>query len=105
MTPFIYFKFEKNLKNENIFFRNHLVNLCNNETDFGIKVESCNFFATSHGKNACDGIGAAGKRKARTASLQGAHITSAEQMYKYLKENDSSIRYKYYIFRSLSTLA
>ena len=31
-------------------------NLCNHEADFGIAAE-WNFFATSHGKNPCDGIG------------------------------------------------
>ena len=38
--------------------------MCCHEKDFGIKVGTYNFFATSHGKNSCDGIGGTFKRTA-----------------------------------------
>jgi hypothetical protein len=41
---------------------------CHNE-DFGVPAE-CHFFVTSHGKNACDGIGGTLKRLAAKISLQ-----------------------------------
>jgi len=44
-------------------------NLCYHEQDFGIKVE-WNFFATSHGKSAGDGIGGTVNREAAKKSLQ-----------------------------------
>lgn len=48
-------------------------NLCMHVNDFGLAAE-WNFFATSHGKNVCDGIGGTIKRLATRSSLQ--HITS-----------------------------
>ena len=36
--------------------KNNFINLCCHKDDFGLDVE-WNFFATSHGKSACDGIG------------------------------------------------
>ena len=74
------------------FFRNHFINLCHHEEDFGIKIMSYNFFATSHGKSVCDGIGALAKRTARKASLKGVTILTSEQMYNYLNDNVAGIR-------------
>ena len=45
------------------------MNLCKHYEDFGIDAE-WNFFATSHGKNACDGIGGLVKRSLSKTSLQ-----------------------------------
>ena len=45
------------------------LNLCNHESDFGMPAE-WHFFATSHGKGPCDGIGGTVKRLATRASLQ-----------------------------------
>ena len=47
----------------------HFINLCHLKTDFGI---SCtwNFFATSHSKSPCDGIGGTIKHLTVRASLQ-----------------------------------
>ena len=39
----------------------HFLNLCLGFTDFGLKTEWF-FFATSHGKSPCDGIGGTVKR-------------------------------------------
>ena len=49
--------------------RYNFINLLHHKADFGIDAE-WNFFATSHGKNACDGIGGTLKRSATKASLQ-----------------------------------
>ena len=48
--------------------KKHLINLCHHEDDFGLAAE-WNFFATSQGKSACDGIGGTVKRLV-LASLQ-----------------------------------
>ena len=45
------------------------MNLLNHKKDFGIEAE-WHFFAISHGKGACDGIGGCIKRNAYRASLQ-----------------------------------
>ena len=48
------------------------------------------FFASCHGKSACDGIGGTLKRLARLASLQrhsNNHITSPEQLFNWAREN------------------
>ena len=48
----------------------HFMNLCKHSEDFNIMVAGWNFFATSHGKGACDGIGGSVKRLARLESLR-----------------------------------
>ena len=47
----------------------NFVNLCLHEQDFDITAE-WHFFATSHGKGPCDGLGGTVKRLAARASLQ-----------------------------------
>jgi hypothetical protein len=47
----------------------NFINLCHHKEDFGIEAE-WNFFATSHGKGPCDGVGGTVKRLAAKASLQ-----------------------------------
>lgn len=61
----------------------NFINLALHEKDFEIKAE-WNFFATSHGKGACDGIGGSVKRQAKRASLQRVntnHITTAQHLF------------------------
>jgi hypothetical protein len=69
--------------------KSNFLNLCYHQEDFGIKAE-WNFFATSHGKNACDGIGGVVKRSTAKASLQ-RHITNQiltpKDMYNYCKND------------------
>ena len=43
--------------------RKNFINLCNHQNDFGVPAE-WHFFATSHGKGPCDGIGGTVKRLA-----------------------------------------
>ena len=47
----------------------NMLNLCLHKDDFGL-MASWAFFATSHGKSACDGIGGTIKRLTARASLQ-----------------------------------
>ena len=49
-----------------------------------------NFFATSHGKSPCDGIGGTVKRLTTKASLQSPvdhQILNASDMYKFCNDN------------------
>ena len=47
----------------------NFMNLCHHSVDFGFEAE-WHFFATSHGKGPCDGVGGLLKRMATKASLQ-----------------------------------
>ena len=61
----------------------NFINLCFHEKDFGVKAE-WNFFATSHGKSPCDGVGGTVKRLVARASLQATtsdHILTPLEMY------------------------
>ena len=49
--------------------RKNFLNLCHHKADFGVDAE-WHFFATSHGKGPCDGLGGTVKRLAARASLQ-----------------------------------
>ena len=60
-------------------FKN-FINLCHHELDHGIKAE-WHFFASSHGKSPCDGIGGTTKRLVARASLQ------ATETYQILSPN------------------
>ena len=62
-------------------------NLLFHEKDFGVPAE-WHFYATAHGKGACDGIGANIKRGARRASLQVSsrnHILTPEDLFNWAK--------------------
>jgi hypothetical protein len=63
--------------------RFNFLNLCQHESDFGIKA-TWHFFATGHGKSPCDGIGGTVKRIITKTSLQrpsNNQILTPEQMY------------------------
>ena len=71
----------------------NFLNLCYHEEDFGVKAE-WHFFATSHGKSPCDGIGGTIKRLVARASLQattGNHILNAKELFSWAKANISGI--------------
>jgi hypothetical protein len=71
----------------------NFLNLCYHEKDFGVKAE-WHFFATSHGKSPCDGIGGTIKRLVARASLQattGNYILNAKQLFSWAKANISGI--------------
>lgn len=71
-------------------FKN-LFNTSQFSNDFGLQAE-WHFFATSHGKGPCDGIGGQFKRHARLASLKRPNdpIDTAFKLYKYALENTDS---------------
>lgn len=72
----------------------NFVNLYHHKDDFEIDAE-WNFFATSHGKNACDGIGGTLKRSVARASLQRPYdkqILTPQDFYNYCQESITSIK-------------
>lgn len=75
--------------------KKNFVNTCQHENDFGIIAE-WNFFATSHGKNSCDGIGGTTKREVTRASMQRPYnnqILTPQDMFKYCSEKITGIKY------------
>ncbi|MES9880157.1 MAG: hypothetical protein ABW185_04670 [Sedimenticola sp.] len=73
-------------------------NLCNltyHLDDFGLHAE-WHFFATSHGKNACDGVGGTVKREAAKASLQATlvgHILTPKDLYDWAQAHISKVKF------------
>lgn len=67
--------------------RKNFVNIAHHNFDFGCDAE-WHFFATSHGKGPCDGVGGALKRAAAHASLQRPldnQIVNARDLYLFAK--------------------
>ena len=87
--------------------RKNFTNLIHHENDFGIKAE-WHFFATSHGKNACDGVGGTIKCLAARASLQRAvsdQILTPKQLFEFTtKEIDGGSAF-YIDTNSVDTIA
>jgi hypothetical protein len=72
----------------------NFINLYYHHQDFGIYAE-WHFFATSHGKNACDGIGGTLKRSAARASLQRSfdqQILTPMDFFNYCQESIPSVK-------------
>lgn len=79
-------------KNKKNFYQ-----LCQYKTTHGFDSE-WNFFATSHGKGPCDGIGGAFKRNATKASLQRPYtdqITTAKQLFDWAIKSESNIIFRF----------
>ena len=75
----------------------NFINLCHHKDDFNLEFV-WNFFATSHGKSACDGIGGTVKRLVAKASLQHqtcGQIVHAEEMFKFYKTEIKGIEFIY----------
>lgn len=75
----------------------NFINLCHHEADFKMKAE-WHFFATSHGKGPCDGLGGTIKRLAAKASLQRPYndqIMTPRQLFDFGKENIEGIFFLY----------
>lgn len=75
-------------------FKN-FANLCHHKDDFGLKAE-WHFFATSHGKSACDGIGGTVKRLAVRASLQrptDKQILTSQSLYDFCVQDIKGIKF------------
>lgn len=79
-------------KNKKNFFQ-----LCQYKATHGFDVE-WHFFATSHGKGPCDGIGGAFKRNAAKASLQRPYnnqIVNARDLFTWATSTDSAIAFRF----------
>lgn len=77
--------------------RKNFLNLCLHKSDFDVEAE-WHFFATSHGKSACDGLGGTVKRLAARASLQrpyNEHILTPEDLFKFAVDNIANIDFEY----------
>ena len=75
----------------------NFVNLCYHKEDFGVQAE-WHFYATSHGKGPCDGIGGTVKCLAARASLQRAYhsqIMTPCQLLDLAVENIEKVHFKY----------
>ena len=75
----------------------HFLNLCYHQEDFGVGCQ-WNFFATSHGKSPCDGVGGTVKRAAAKASLQRPmeeQILSAKTLFDYCDQELLGIDFFY----------
>ena len=71
----------------------NFTNACFHKADFDVDCE-CHFFATSHGKNMCDGVAGTLKRLATKASLQreaSNHITTPQGFLTFCKENVKNV--------------
>ena len=74
--------------------RFNFANLCFHKADFGVDAE-WNFFATSHGKGACDGLGGTIKRSAARASLQRPvenQILTPRDLFQFCHDSITSIK-------------
>lgn len=77
--------------------KKNFLNLCLHKTDFEVEAE-WEFFATSHGKSACDGLGGTVKRLAAKASLQRPYdqqILTPKELYEFALENIKNIDFEY----------
>jgi len=74
-----------------IYCRFNMINLAYHQQDYGISA-SWHFFATSHGKNACDGIGGTVKRLLSKAALQGILLNDAETIFGHCSEHIAGIK-------------
>lgn len=75
----------------------NFINLLHYKTDFNVDTE-WHFFATSHGKGACDGIGGTVKRLASRTSLQRPHgkqITTPYELYQWAAQYFDNIVFEF----------
>ena len=77
--------------------RKNFINLCHHEEDFGVHAE-WHFFATSHGKGPCDGLGGTIKRLAARASLQRPYaqqIMTPRQLFEWATDSITAVYFEY----------
>ena len=75
----------------------NFANVCHHKSDYGLAAE-WHFFATSHGKSPCNGLGGTTKRLVARASLQAPvenQIFTAYQMFEWADKNIEGIKYFY----------
>lgn len=77
--------------------RKNFINFCHHKKDFNLNAE-WHFYATSHGKGHCDGMGGTVKRIVTKASLQrttGSHILAPTEMYSFCTSAITGIEFIY----------
>ena len=77
--------------------RKNFSNICHHDQDFGMPAE-WHFFATSHGKGPCDGVGGTVKRLAAKASLQrpfDKQIMTPHQLFEFAVSEIPSVKFHY----------
>jgi hypothetical protein len=77
--------------------KKNFLNLCLHKSDFEVQAE-WHFFATSHGKSACDGLGGTVKRLAAKASLQRPYdkqILTPVDLFQFAVDNIKNIDFEY----------
>ena len=76
--------------------RKTLYNLCQFKEEFNVETEG-NFFATSHGKSPCDGIGGTVKRLTETESLTRPYSNQilSDDMFKFYEDRIPNIIFKF----------
>ena len=62
---------------------------------FGFKRDTWNFSEKAHSKGAPDGVGGAVKRIGDAAVQRGTDLQTAEELYKFLSAQSSSIKYNW----------
>ena len=75
----------------------NFINLCYHLEDFAVPAE-WHFFATSHGKGPCDGVGGVVKRQAAKASLQrvfNEQITTPLQLFTFCQTQLQGITFRF----------
>ncbi|CAG9765892.1 unnamed protein product [Ceutorhynchus assimilis] len=85
--------------------KKNFLNLYNHKRDFDIDAE-WHFYATSHGKSACDGIGGTVKRLVRKASLQRENnnqILNINDIYKFCVEKIKTITFSLVIQEEINS--
>ena len=80
------------------------MNVCRHKDDFGIDVIEWNFFATSHGKGPCDGIGGTVKRLVRLESLRRVNGNPINTFSRFTKFCQDNIRNIYFFIISSQAL-
>ena len=73
----------------------NMINLCMHQEDFGLNA-TWSFFATSHGKSPCDGVGGTVKRKIARCSLQrpvNDQILTFSAVEKFCSEHLTTIKF------------
>lgn len=73
-------------------------NLAHHEEDFGLPAD-WHFYATAHGKGACDGLGAIFKREATRTSLQASandSILTAASLFQWAQSKFTNIKFLFY---------
>ncbi|ESO10181.1 hypothetical protein HELRODRAFT_168053 [Helobdella robusta] len=87
----LYYRDDENLSVKSVC----MISDCLDHNDFGLKAE-WHFFATSHGKSPCDGIGGTTKRLVARASLQAStkdQILNARDFYTYADAKINGIKF------------